>query len=231
MSDSMVLTMKLAIPKFVKQYSIERKYYKKYFYKIVLKIDESKLKPGVPRIYHTWGFSAMYTLRQELIKEIADLPIQDADCKIRSESRLVSVFTNDTKFIELLFKDLGHRIHEYHRPVSEEHKEVVDQNRRIRVRKRLFENQFKYKVYFSQDWKHRTDRYSDVKDWLYGLEDADGTRWEVNKTLRQYFNNIPGYKGYTAAIYLNDPEDLMMCQIRFNNEIEYIEEAVLISSL
>ena len=227
----MALIMNLSIPKFVKQYSIERKYYKKYFYKIVLKIDENKLKPGVPRISHPWGFSAMYSLRQELIKEIADLPIQDADCKIRSESRLVSVFTNDIKFIELIFQNLGHRISEYHSPVSENHKEVVDQNRRIRVRKRLFENEFKYKVYFTQDWKHRADKYSEVKHWLAGLENTNFTRWSVNKTLRQYFNSIPGYKGYTAAIYLNDPEDLMMCQMRFHSEIEYIEEAVLISSL
>jgi hypothetical protein len=227
----MVLIMNLSIPKSVKQYSIERKYYKKYFYKIVLKIDESKLKPGVPRIYHPFGFTAMYTARQELIKEIAALPITDADCKIRSENRCVSVFTNDVKFIELLFKDLSHRIIEYHRPVSEEHKEVVDQNRRIRVRKRLFENEFKYKVYFSQDWRLRNDKYSDIKLWLDGLENTNYTRWAVNKTLRQYFNGIPGYKGYTAAVYLNDPEDLMMCQVRFHNEIEYIEEAVLISSL
>ena len=225
------MIMNLSIPKFVKQFSIERKYYKKYFYKIVLKIDDNVVKTNVPRIYHPWGFTAMYTARQELIKEIAALPITDADCKIRSESRCVSVFTNDVKFIELLFKDLSHRIVEYHRPVSEEHKEVVDQNRRIRVRKRLFENEFKYKVYFSQDWKHRTDRYSEVKLWLDGLEDIDGSRWAVNKTLHQYFNGIPGYKGYTAAIYLNDPEDLMMCQMRFHNEIQYIEEAVLISSL
>jgi hypothetical protein len=227
----MALTMNLSIPKFVKQFSIERKYYKKYFYKIVLKIDESKIKPGVPRIYHPWGFSAMYAARQELLKEVANLPIQDADCKIRSESRWISVFTNDTKFIELIFKELGHRIYEYHRPVSDNHKEVVDENRRIRVRKRLFENQFKYKVYFSQDWKFRADRYSEVKLWLDGLEDADRTRWAVNKTLRQFFNSTPGYKGYTAAVYLNDAEDLMMCQMRFHNEIEYIEEAVLISSL
>lgn len=223
--------MSLLIPKHIKQFSIERKYYKKYFYKIVLKVDESKLKPGVPRIYHPFGFSALYAARQDLIKEIADLPIQDADCKIRSESRCVSVFTNDVKFIELLFKNLNHRITEYHRPVSEEHKEVVDQNRRIRVRQRLFENQFKYKVYFSQDWRLRNDKYSDVKLWISGLENTNETRWAVNKTLEQYFNGTPGYKGYTAAVYLNDPEDLMMCQMRFHNEIEYIEEAVLISSL
>lgn len=231
MLDLMAATMKLVIPKSVKQYSIERKYYKKYFYKIVLKVDESKFKPGVPRIYHPYGFSAMYAARQDLLKEIVALPIQDADCKIRSESRWISVFTNDTKFIELLFKDLGHRITEYHRPVSDNHKEVVDQNRRIRVRKHLFENAFRYKVYFSQDWRHRADKYSDVKLWLSGLENTNETRWAVNKTLREYFNNASGYKGYTAAVYLNDPEDLMMCQMRFHSEIEYIEEAVLISSL
>ena len=223
--------MKLVIPKFVKQFSIERKYYKKYFYKIVLKVDDNVVKTSVPRMYHPFGFSALYAARQNLVKEIAALPIQDADCKIRSESRWVSVFTNDTALIELLFQELSHRITEYHRPVSEEHKEVVDQNRRIRVRKRLFENQFKYKVYFSQDWKYRENKYIDVKNWLSGLENSEGTRWAVNKTLQQHFGNMPGYKGYTAAIYLNDPEDLMMCQIRFTNEIYYIEEAVLISSL
>ena len=227
----MVLIMNLSIPKFVKQYSIERKYYKKYFYKIVLKVDESKIKPGVPRIYHPYGFSALFAARQDLLKEIVALPIQDADCKIRSEYRCVSVFTNDTTFIELLFKDLGHRIYEYHRPVSENHKEVVDENRRIRVRKRLFENDFKYKVYFSIDWRLRQDAYSDVKNWLYGLDNTNGVRWAVNKTLRQYFDGTRGYKGYTAAVYLNEPEDLMMCQMRFHSEIQYIEEAVLISSL
>ena len=231
MLDLMALTMKLAIPKSVKQYSIERKYYKKYFYKIVLKVDESKIKPGVPRIYHPYGFSALFAARQDLLNEIVALPIADADCKIRSEYRYVSVFTNDTDFIELLFKDLGHRITEYHSPVSDSHKEVVDQNRRIRVRQRLFENEFKYKVYFSQDWKHRADGYSDVKNWLDSLENTNNTRWSVNSTLRQYFNATPGYKGYTAAVYLNEPEDLMMCQMRFHSEIQYIEEAVLISSL
>ena len=223
--------MNLTIPKFVKQFSIERKYYKKYFYKIVLKVDDNVVKTSVPRIYHPFGFSALYAARQNLVKEISALPIQDPDCKIRSESRLVSVFTNDTAFIELLFQNLTQRITEYHSPVSEEHKDIVDENRRIRVRKRLFENEFKYKVYFTQDWKLRENRYADVKNWLAGLEDIDDTRWAVNKTLRQYFNNISGYKGYTAAIYLNDPEDLMMCQMRFHNEIDYIEEAVLISSL
>jgi len=223
--------MNLVIPKVVKQFSIERKYYKKYFYKIVLKVDESNIKPGIPRIYHPYGFTALYGARLDLLKEITALPIQDADCKIRSESRWVSVFTNDIEFIELLFRELEHRIAEYHRPVNDVHKDVIDQNRRIRVRKRLFENDFKYKVYFTQDWKYRTDGYVDVKNWLYGLDNTNGVRWEVNKTLRQYFDSIPGYKGYTAAIYLNEPEDLMVCQMRFHSEIQYIEEAVLIDSL
>lgn len=231
MLNLMVLTMNLVIPKTIKQFSIERKYYKKYFYKIVLEVDVGKIKSSVPRIYHPWGYSALYEARQDLIKKIANLPIQDAECKIRSESRCVSVFTNDTNFIEMLFNNLGHYIIEYHRPVSDNHKVVVDQNRRIRVRKRLFENAFKYKIYFNQDWRLRNDKYSDVKNWIDGIENTNGIRWAVNKTLQQYFDNMPGYKGYTAAIYLNDPEDLMMCQMRFHSDIYYIEEAVLISSL
>ena len=99
--------MKLVIPKFVKQFSIERKYYKKYFYKIVLKVDDNIVKTSVPRMYHPFGFSALYAARQNLVKEIAALPIQDADCKIRSESRWVSVFTNDPALIELLFQNLN----------------------------------------------------------------------------------------------------------------------------
>lgn len=226
----MAMTMKLVVPKYVKQYSIERKYYKKYFHKIVFKIDDSKIKPGLPRIYHP-GYSALYSARRDLLKKITGVSIQDADCKIRSEYRYITVFTNDVAFIEVLFNELGHLITEYHRPINDVHQQVIEQNRRIRVRKRLFENEFKYKVYFKQDWKLRNDSYSDVKLWVEGIENKDGTRWAVNKTLEQYFYGSRAYKGYTAAVYLNDQEDLMMCQMRFHSEIDYIEEAVLISSL
>jgi hypothetical protein len=37
--------------------------------------------------------------------------------------------------------------------------------------------------------------------------------------------------GWTAAIYLNDPSDLMMFQLRFDDDIMKIEEAVLIDNL
>jgi len=227
----MVMIMNLLIPKNVKQYSIERKYYKKYFYKICLKVDESLINPSFPRMYHRFGNTGLYQAQQTLLKEICNLSIKDADCKMRTENRYVSVFTNDTALIEELFDKLYHRITEFHSPKNDFHKDTIDSNKRVRVRKRLFENIFKYKVYFSRDWKFRNDNYSELKEWLDGLEDADGTRWAVNNTLNMYFNYIPGYKGYTAAIYLNDPSDLMMCQMKFHSEIHYIEEAVLLSNL
>ena len=227
----MVTIMNLLIPKDVKQYSIERKYYKKFFYKICLTIDESLIKPGFPRMYDQFGNTGLYTAQQSLLKEICDLSIKDADCKMRTEGKCVSVFTNDTLFIKELFDKLSNRITEYHSPINDFHRETIDNNKRVRVRKRLFENMFKYKVYFSRDWRVRTDNYSEVKEWLHGLEDLDGSRWAVNSTLNMYFNYVPGYKGYTAAIYLNDPSDLMMCQMKFHSEIHYIEEAVLLSNL
>lgn len=214
--------MNLSIPDTVKQFSIEKKYYKKYFYKIVIKVVDSAKRPG---------FRELYDARQNLIKQIAELPIEDAECKIRGETKWLSVFTNDSKFIELLFTNFYHQIVEYHRPINDQHKSVIDESRRIRVRKQLFETQFKFKVYFTQDLKDGVDRYVDVNKWVNSLDNVNGDRWAVNSTLRQYFGGRWWHPGYTAAIYLNDPEDLMMCQLRFHKEIHYIEEAVLLSSL
>jgi hypothetical protein len=227
----MVPSMNFLIPKHVEQFSLERKYYKKYFYKIAFKVNEGLIKPGIPRIYNKFGNTQLYSAQQGLLSKIHTIIGADHECKIRTENRWISVFTNDETTIKNLFEHLSEFIVKFYSPVSEDHKNIIDQSKRIRVRKKLFEGIFKYKVYFSQDWKLRNDKYSEVKDWLYTLENIDNNRWEVNVTLDMYFNHIPGYKGYTAAIYLNDPEDLMMCQMKFHNEIHYIEEAVLLSDL
>lgn len=228
----MVQIMNLSIPESVKQYFITRKYYKKYFYKISLEIDRTLIRPSTAGFYYPFNRrSGLQDAQQSLLREICNLPVNDADCKVRTELRIVSVFTNDVEFIEEIFDKLGHRVIEFHSPKSDSHKEVLDQSIRIRVRKTLFENKFKYKIYFSQGWKYRSDNYSDIKDWLDNMEDADGTRWSTNSTLKQHFNQTPGYKGYTVAVYLNDEQDLMMCQLKFHHEIQFIEEAVLISSL
>jgi hypothetical protein len=51
--------------------------------------------------------------------------------------------------------------------------------------------------------------------------------------MYQFFNTKRGDKsiGWTAAVYLNDAGDLMMFQLRFDEDIMKIEEAVLIDNL
>jgi hypothetical protein len=222
--------MNLSIPKDVKQYFIEKKYYKKYFYKICLKVDESLIKPKATFFSYRTQF-AVHDAQKSLLREIAGLPVADAECRIRSEGRSISVFTNDLGFIEQIFDKLSHRVEEFHSPINDEHQKVLDQNIRIRVRKRLFENSFRYKVYLINRWQLTSDSFRDVKEWLEGIENVDNSRWAVNKSLQRNFNESKFFRGYTPAMYLNEPEDLMMCQMRFHSDIQYIEEAVLISSL
>lgn len=223
--------MNLLIPESVKQCFIEKKYYKKYFYKICLEVDPATIKPSNSSRFHRFGRIGLYNAQQNLLRDICNLPINDADCKFRTEGKNISIFTNDHKFIEEVFDKLSARIVEFHLPKSEEHKEVIDQSRQIRVRKRLFDNQFKFKVYFTAGWQWKDPDFSNIKEWLNSLDNTDNTRWSVNSTLRNYFNNNRGFKGFTVAVYLNDPEDLMMCQMRFNGEILRVEEAVLITDL
>ena len=55
----------------------------------------------------------------------------------------------------------------------------------------------------------------------------------LNGIMYEFFNTEYNTKriGWTAAIYLNDPSDLMMFQLRFDDDIMKIEEAILIDNL
>lgn len=224
-------SMNLKFPDNVKQKFIERKYYRKYFYKLCFKVDDSKITPGIPRIYARFGNTDLFEAQQKLLSEICHYAGDGKDYKLRIEGRHLSVFTNNEQIIEDLVNKVSYRLTEFHSPINTSHREVIDQNRRIRVRKQLFDKKFKFKVYFNQDWKHRDNNYVEVKNWLHNIENTDGLRWGVNEVLQRHFDARAGYKGYTAAVYLNDAEDLMMCQMRFHSEIYIVEEAVLIDSL
>jgi hypothetical protein len=245
MLTSTVLTMKLddiKLPAGVKVKFIQKQYYKKYFFKLLLQIDTSTVpSTSAPFISKSYWASPLerqrssYEIRRRqnsLANKIKTLLVNH-DAKFRSEHTDIAVFFNDEEVLKILVDGVKDRIIEFHRPLNEAHKDVLDQNRRIRVRKTLFEEQFKFKVYLTNSWKVREKRYADFREWLQDMEDADGNRWATNSTLTRMFD--PKYTlramGYTVAIYLNDPEDLMMCQLKFNDQIQYIEEAVLLSEL
>jgi hypothetical protein len=224
------------LPSHVKVSFIQKQYYSKYFCKLVLQIDKSKVSQSIYRDYGwKWNrarYQEIATLSKNLCTQI-EIILKDLEFKIRRENTEVSIFFNDESVVELLVKNLKGRIIELYRPLNEAHKEVVVESRRIRVRKSLFEKCFKYKVYLVTRWELREDRYKEFKDWIDTMDNPFEERWKLNTGLYRMFNPKASVRsaGYTMAIYLNDPEDLMMCQLKFNDKIQYIEEAVLLQDL
>jgi sRNA-binding regulator protein Hfq len=231
----------IVLPACIKVKFIQKQYYKKYFFKVLLRIDTAPTRAGAPMLGKSYWMSPAdrhknsweIRKRQNALSGDIKLLLENYDVKFRSEHTDIAVFFNDDEVLKILASNFTERIVELHRPLNEAHKVVIGQNRRIRVRKTLFENHFKFKVYLTNGWKVREKRYNDFKDWLENIEDADGTRWATNSTLSKMFDAKYSMRGmgYTVAIYLNDPEDLMMCQLKFNDKIQYIEEAVLLGDL
>ena len=55
----------------------------------------------------------------------------------------------------------------------------------------------------------------------------------ANKILTRFLETEKEHRalGYTIAVYLNDPEDIFVCQMKFQGLLECIEEAILVSEL
>jgi hypothetical protein len=227
----------IKLPASVKVNFIEKQYYSKYFCKLVFQIDHSKIKSPISHEKWTWRYREQYSevavLNKKLCKGILKT-LGDRDVRIRREGDELSVFFNDEEVLQLLTRQFSARIVEFYRPLNEAHKEVVVESRRIRVRKSLFEKHFKFKVYLSNEWALRERRYKEFQEWTDSMDNSPlYQRWKLNSGLLRMFNPRASVRsaGYTMAIYLNDPEDLMMCQLKFNDKIQYVEEAVLLQDL
>lgn len=218
-------------PSHVKLKYIQKKYYSKYFYKLELQLDKSKL---VREDTKRWRASSYinYSNRFYLIKEIvADIKssVVDDDYRIRSEGISISFFTNSEENIIKIFEKIPSNVLSLYRPLNSAHVDVIENHKKVLVRGSLFEKKYKFKVYLRPSWEQREKRFSEFKDWL----DNSNTDYALNNALKQYFNTNRSMRGigYTTAVYFNDPQDLMMFQLRFNNQILKIEEAVLLSEL
>jgi hypothetical protein len=222
-------------PKFV-----GKKFYDRYFCKLVLRIDESKLKKAKfeGSSNNAWGsyssswsryrsFDNRSTLLGSLVKDIKKILTND-DYRLRAEGKHISVFTNDVTDLNALMDKLPLHFNQIEMPINSNHSTVLDRHRAVVVRTSLFDKKYKFKIYMKPHFELRENRYNDVKLFLETITD-----YGLNGTMHSFFNtNIRTRSlGWTAAVYLNDPGDLMMFQLRFNNDIQKIEEAVLISSL
>jgi hypothetical protein len=199
---------------------------------MVFEIDKSKLVRSTVKQNYFYARFHAYSNRVELVAELLaqlDKHVKSSDYRVRTESIRISLFTSDFDDVLALTSNLGHRLVEFERPYNDNHVEILDNFRKVVVRNSFFERDYKFKIYLKYDYKMRESRYSDVQNFLENLD----SKWAVNSILDKFFNTKVTTRrlGYTAAVYLNNPEDLMMFQLRFNDDISKIEEAILVSDL
>lgn len=225
------------IPPGCKAKYIEKMYYKKYKFKMVFQIGKSKLirNPDSHKMSY-WSYrSNAYLNRAELAHDLTKLVKRnapDTNNRFRAESSKVSVFTNSLEDVNRLLEKVGNRLIEFEYPKSEKHADLIDEHRKVVVRNNLFEKYYKFKIYMKYNPQERERRYADLKSFLetFGTRQKD---YEINSCLQNIFNTKKQirYAGYTIAIYLKNVDDLMMFQLRYNDDIQKIEEAVLVSDL
>jgi hypothetical protein len=211
---------------------IGKKFYGKYYCKLVLKIDPLLIKKtNISTGHLRWSRMGAYTNRFELldklVKEVKQLILND-DYRLRAEGKNISIFTNDVNDLNLIIERLPVNFCELYMPINNNHTEVLNNHRSVVVRNSLFDKKYKFKIYMKPYYELREARYSNVKEYLENVSD-----YGLNSGMYQFFNT--GFSsrriGWTAAVYLNDPSDLMMFQLRFDDYIMKIEEAVLIDDL
>ena len=213
----------------------EKKYYNKYVYKLVLEADISDIGPRQNNNYYWRKAVGGFQVRVRavsLLNKIKEVAVDDIDNKFRIEYNRVSYFTNSVEVIDMLLTTFRGEVQTLYQPYNENHTNVITDNKRVRVRARLFEDKFRYKIYFKYRWGDRERRFPEIREWLDTL-DNKGSRWMPNKILTRFLETDKEHRalGYTIAVYLNDPEDVFICQMKFQGLLDYIEEAILVSEL
>ncbi len=227
----------ISIPPGCKVKYIQKMYYGKYIYKLAFEVDKTKLvkNQNQKTSYYSWA-SIKYTsyinkvaLMSDLINKIKE-SMTDDEYRLRAEGFGVGVFTNNENDIKSLLTTLSTRVVEFYQPLNDKHIDIIDKHRKVIVRNSLFEKDFKFKIYMKYDYKMRETRYLEVKEFTDSLENGS---WDANYGMKRFWHTHSSSNriGYTVALYLKDPSDLMMFQLRFNDSIEKIEEAVLLSEL
>ena len=238
---------KIVIPRHIKIKVPEKSYYGKYTHKLELVATREKSAATI-RSMNNWRFNRTnyYNVHQEVtnpIKRIlADYELETShsfDYRLRQEGTTVSVYFSDTKVLELILADrIVSKIVSLHQPINDKHLEVMEINKKIRVRKSLFNKSYRYKLYIKNTTKFRKEELSALNDWIkdtfpeddriaindgldyllvYGKTKTRARSWYIHNTI--------------LAIYINDEVDLMLMKLRLNEHIAYIEEAVLFTEL
>jgi hypothetical protein len=213
----------------------QRVYFKKYRTKLVFEIDKTKLEraPNSSKMSYYGYRRDSYTNRRELMTamlyKIERAVPTGADYRLRSEHDRISFFTNDIETIENLLVACSTRVVEIEHPMNDRHADVIDAHRKVIVRETLFNKFYKFKIYLKYNYSKRIDRYSELSDFL----EESSLNWAPNTALDRLFTTQRSIKfiGHTLAVYLNEPDDLMLFQLKYHDDILKIEEIVLLSDL
>jgi hypothetical protein len=226
-------------PKGIRVYTTEKLYYKKYAYRICFTVDDDKIvRSNIERgWYGSYSRTNIISLQNELKRRIIDKLPDDLECKFRSEQKYVTMYLDNSEIFEDLIDRLQNCIIEISVPASENHKQLMLDNHRIRVRRTLFLKQYRYKVNIKNSWTWKFNDFDSLKNWLDAMDNEDGTRWSANSTLATAMAMTPEqlsaprfrYRYSAFSIYLNDDKDVMMLQLLLDNYYDSVEKAVLIS--
>lgn len=230
------------ILKRIKVHNTARLFYNKYPYKIVFKIDESLLIRNSSRpTYRSSNWANHLELRYDLIRRVTNKMPDDTDFRSRFEDLHYSVFIKDESLFEELLIKLQDCVTEVSIPSSPEHRQLMEDNHRVRVRPTLFLGRFRFKVNIRNNWDNKFEDFEKLQDWLENLEHEDDVdRWQPNAPLERLFQEIKEnsakknryrYVYSKLSIYMNDDQDVMMLQLWLNKHYDSAEKAVLISEI
>ena len=237
----------LKIPKHVTIKVPEKCYFKKYTHKLEFEASAEKKAAGM-RAGNSWSMrrSNYYNVRSEITSPIKNVlsshesEEKKFDYRLRQEAYTVSLYFSDSEILELvLASPIKGKLTTLYRPHNDKHLEFMEVNKKVRVRKTLFNRHYRYKLYIKNTVKFRKDEIFGFKGWLRETY-PEKDRIDINSGLSYLFtthtaNKTKGTSWYRAsavlAIYLNDEVDLMMAKLRLNEHISHVEEAVLLEEL
>ena len=160
----------IKLPQGVQAKYIGKKFYGKYYCKLVLKIDtwlikQSKVSTATIRWGRTGVFSNRFELLGKLVKEVKQHMLND-DYRFRAEAKNISIFTNDVADLNSIIEKMPKNFCELYMPVNNNHTEILSNHRSVVVRNSLFDKKYKFKIYMKPYYELREARYSNIKEYL-----------------------------------------------------------------
>jgi hypothetical protein len=232
------------IPAHIKVNPTEKNYFNKYPFRVEFTVDKSLLISRT-KSNRNWGIGNNWSNLREIKDQLAstlskalaaveDTLGSDIDCRLRSEGYSINIYFAEVQMLGMFLHipELAQSINQITCPLNQQHLDSLCINKVVRFRHSLFLKKYTYKVYLQPSPKLVAE-YEKLKLWLDETYHNDNDRVELNSEfMRQLKGGYSSrYWGSRLVIYFAEEIDLMMGQLRLNEHIKLIEQAVLFSNL